>query len=570
MRMVSLLPIFSGKPLMSASGVSRPSRVTAQMMRVPILLHSAALVGLACLLIGCDRSTPDLPNRITLYLNAEPPSLNTITSEDNTSYQILDHVTEGLLSFNLDNQLVPGVAEKWEFDSRYGAVFHLRRDALWSDGTPVVAKDFVFAWQQAVNPQQGSAYAYILYPVKNAEAISKGQLPVGSLGVSALDDHTLKVDLERPTPYFLSLTAFSVYRPVSERFFRRSGSRYASDADQLLYNGPFTIGKWVHGAELVLVKNARYWNRAKVSLQEIAYPYFTSDPSTALNLYRDGKIQMADLGDQQISVALREHFLIRAKEPGVLNFLLLNSKPGRATRSPTLRRALQSAVDPVELTGRIIGRPGVEPTSSLFPTAMRRRFLDNSALSNPIPTNIEPSLAVLNRIRRELGVDVLPSLSLLVSDDPATAKLAEYLQRRFAERLSITVKIDRQTFKQVLAKTNAAQYDIVLRTWAPDFDDPLAYANVLLQPYADGSPLFDDPDTLHALSVASTSSDPRQRNAAFQQLDARVADQVPLIPLFVTGGSMFSVYVQDPLLLDVRRSNIAGDPNFNYARLDRR
>jgi oligopeptide transport system substrate-binding protein len=524
-------------------------------------------VGLA-VLVGCDGGERgrDALARITLYLNTEPPSLNTVVSDDNTSYQIIDHISEGLLGFDLDNRLAPGVAERWEFDPRRGATFHLRQNARWSDGSPVTAGDFVFAWRQAVDPGVGSSYAYIMYPVRNGEAINKGRLRVEALGVSALDDHTLNVELERPTPYFLSLTAFSVYRPIKEAFYRREGQRYAAGAEDLLYNGPFVIKRWIHGADLLLEKNPRYWNRDAVSIDQIAYPYFTSDPSTVLNLYRDGRLSMAALSEQGIEIALQEHYRIRVKDPGVVNFLGFNLKPAHATHSYSLRRAIQAVINPVELQGRIIGSPGTEPGVSLFPAWMRRRFMDDAALYAPTPLDKVAITALLAKAAREArGIDV-HAMSLLITDDTVSAKLAEYLQQVFAEQLSIRLKIDRQTFKQLLAKTDAADYDIVFSSWAPDFDDPLAYANVLVQRYADGSRLFEDADADRTYDIAATSDNVADRNAAFRELHRIVVDRIPLIPIIVAGGSQFSLYVQDPRLQSVRRSNIAGDPNFNYAR----
>jgi oligopeptide transport system substrate-binding protein len=527
-------------------------------------LSSALLGFVAC---GGQPAPATSPARITLYLNTEPPSLNTVISQDNTSYQIIDHISEGLLAFDRDNRLIPAVAERWEFDPRRGATFHLRHDARWSDGSPVTAADFVFSWRQAVDPKVGSVYAYIMYPVKNGEAINEGRLPVEALGVSAPDDHTLTVVLERPTPYFLSLTAFSVYRPINEAFYRKKGDRYAADAGDLLYNGPYLIRRWIHGAELLLEKNPTYWNRAAIAIDQIAYPYFTSDPSTVLNLYRDGKLSMSDLGEQGIKIALRERYNIRVKEPGTLNYLQFNLRAIRTTRNYSLRRAIQAVIDPTELVGRVIGQPGAEPGVSLFPAWMRRRFMDDQPLYAPRPLDSKAIASLLQQAAAQFPGRRIPPISLLIADDVSSAELAEYLQQIFAERLSIELRIDRQTFKQVLAKTDAGEFDIAVSSWAPDFDDPLAYANVLVRRYADGTYLFQDADAGRALTVAETSDDEAERNRAFRELHRIAVDKIPLIPIVVVGGSQFSLYVQDPRLQGVRRSNVAGDPNFNYARV---
>lgn len=537
-----------------------------------LAVFRCALTTLAgCLLAGlggCGNGAAPASRQITLYLPTEPPSLNTLISDDNTSYQILDHITEGLLAFDLSHQLVPAVAERWEFDPRRGATFHLRRDARWSDGSAVTAQDFVFAWRQAVDPRTASSYAYIMYPVRNGEAINAGRMPVDTLGVRALDDQTLSVELERPTPYFLSLTAFSVYRPIKESFYRRKGKRYATDAADLLSNGPFVLERWIHGADMLLTKNPQYWNRAAIEIDRIAYPYFTTDPTTALNLFRDGKIDMAELGEQGFDFALREHYNIRAKEPGTVNFLAFNLKPGRSTHSLALRQAIQAVIDPMELTGQVVARAGTEPALSLFPAWMRRRFMEGQALYEASPLDARALAARLAAADDEIPGRGIPSMSILVPDDPTSARVAEYLQRVFASRLSIPLRIERQAFKQLLAKINAADYDIALSTWAPDYDDPLAYAEALTNRYTDGSRRFDNAGAERAFAIAATSDAPSQRNAAFRQLHRIVVDEVPLVPLVVTGGGagQFALYVQNVHLQGVRRSSIAGDPNFNLAR----
>jgi oligopeptide transport system substrate-binding protein len=519
-------------------------------------------------LAACGGGEAPVARRITLYLPTEPPSLNTVISEDNTSYQIIDHVTEGLLAFDLEHRLVPAVAQRWDFDPRHGATFHLRPDARWSDGSPVTAHDFVFAWRRAVDPEAASGYAYIMYPVRNGEAINRGRAPVEALGARALDDRTLSVELERPTPYFLSLTAFSVYRPIKEAFYRRKGRQYATGAEDLLYNGPFVLTRWIHGAEMLLTKNARYWNRDAIAIDEIAYPYFTSDTSTVLNLYRDGKIDMSDLNEQGIDFALREHYNIRVKEPGTLNYLAFNLKPDRATHSLALRQAIQAVVDPVELTGRVVARAGTEPGVSLFPAWMRRRFMNGQSLYAAPALDAHAIATRLAVADEELPARGIPTISLLVADDPTSAKLAEYLQGVLASRLSLHLRIERQTFKRFLAKVNAAEYDIALSTWAPDYDDPLAYAEILVDRYADGTRRFEDPAAERAFTIAATSDEASQRNAAFRQLHRIIVDRVPIVPLMVSGGGQFALYVQNARLQGVRRSNIAGDPNFNHARLD--
>ena len=121
-------------------------------------------------------------NSITITLRQEPPQLDAGRSTDAASFSVLGHVMEGLISYDRKGQLIPGVAERWEIRED-GATFWLREDSLWSDGQPVTAQDFVFAWRRVVDPETASQYAFITYPIKNAEAITNGELPINTLGV---------------------------------------------------------------------------------------------------------------------------------------------------------------------------------------------------------------------------------------------------------------------------------------------------------------------------------------------------------------------------------------------------
>ena len=191
---------------------------------------------------------------VTLALTQEPPQLDSTRGADKVSFYILGHVMEGLLRYDADDNLVAGVAEHWEM-REMSATFWLRDDARRNDGEPVRASDFAFAWRKVVEPTNASEYAFILYGIKNAEAISKGDLPSSALGVRVEDDRTLHVTFERALPYFDQLTAFATFNPINEAFYESTGGRYGADAEDLLYNGPFVIESWVHGASLRLRKN---------------------------------------------------------------------------------------------------------------------------------------------------------------------------------------------------------------------------------------------------------------------------------------------------------------------------
>ena len=232
--------------------------------------------------------------KIQIALGAEPPDLNYLRATDQVSFFIIEHVMEGLLAYDEQNHLIPGIAERWEMDEQ-DARFYLRKNARWSDGEPVTAHDFVFAWQTVVNPRTASRYAFILAPIKNAERIIEGKLKPEQLGVKALDDFTLEVRFERPCAYFLNLTTFATYYPVRKDFYLKNTERYFADVNNMIFNGPYVLDEWTHGASLHLSKNKNFWNADNIQINEINIPYISSDPTVIFNLFRNEEIISTEL-----------------------------------------------------------------------------------------------------------------------------------------------------------------------------------------------------------------------------------------------------------------------------------
>ena len=262
---------------------------------------------------------------ITLAMTQEPPQLNGMKATDQVSIMILSHVMEGLTRYDRRGNIVPGVAERWEV-SDTEATFWLRDDAMWSDGQPVTAHDFVFAWRNALKPQTASEYAFILYPLLNGEAINKGEMDPAALGVEALDDRTLHIRFERPTGYFDKLTAFVTYFPVRQDFFETKNQRFGADAKDLVYNGAFQISQWVHSASLRMTKNPYYWDRDNIHLNAINADYITADTRSRLNLFIDGKIVSTALDGETYKDALTQRFRIRRFTTGTVFFLEYNHR----------------------------------------------------------------------------------------------------------------------------------------------------------------------------------------------------------------------------------------------------
>ncbi|MBT3425183.1 MAG: peptide ABC transporter substrate-binding protein [Gammaproteobacteria bacterium] len=522
---------------------------------VILLLHSHH-----CLAEAADFET----QTVKLALNQEPPQLNGMKATDQVSVMVLGHIMEGLTRYDRRGRIIPGVAERWEVNDEE-ATFWLRPNAKWSNGETVTAHDFVFAWRTTLTPSTASEYAFILYAIKNAEAINQGKLAPEELGVEALDDFTLKVELERPTAYFSKLTAFVSYFPIQEKFYKSRLDRYAADASDLIFNGAFAMTDWVHSASIKLKKNPHYWNRDKIKLNAIEADYITADTRARLNLFIDNKIIFTRLDGETYQDALTRKFRIRSFSTGSVFFIEYNHRPDRITANLLLRQAIQAVYNADEFVNKVLATPGNLRGESLFPV-----WLDGTEekfrTEYPAP-RLEPDTdlgrRLLNQAKSQLGVTQLPPLVLLVGDSPTAAKQAEYLQGLLKSKLNLDIKIDIQTFKQRLAKMTSGDFDLVGAGWGPDFDDIMTFGDLFASWNLNNRGRYNNPDYDRFVRTAMNSSIPKVRMDAMAELQRIVHEDAVILPLYEQGV----IYLLHPKVKGVVRNVVGSDPDFTYARV---
>ena len=536
-----------------------------------LLIAAASILGVALLMFGLSwasnqagggrvgKGVDAATGTVTLALADEPPQLDSTRSTDTISSMVLGHVTEGLIRNGEGGALLPGVAERWEITPTR-ATFWLRADARWSDGKPVTAHDFVFAWRKAVDPKTASEYATIFFSIKNAEAINKGQMPLSSMGVVAEGDRVLKVELVRPVAYFDKLMVFKTFNPIREDFYNAMKGRYGADADTLLYNGPFKITRWVHGASLRMEKNPTYWDKDRVKLNVLDFAYFSSDPNALINLYKDGKIAVAGLNQENLNEAMLKRWPINRFQRGAVAYLEFNHREGRPTANIHLRRAIQLIVDPDEIVYRVIKLPGNIPARSLFPIwldGVEGKFREEYPVKRVIP-NADEARRQLALAKKQLGVDKIPPLTLLSDDGALGDKLTEYYQETFRRELGLEIRIDKQIFKQRLAKMSAGDFDIVSAGWNPDYPDPLTFADLYASWNSNNRGRYKNARLDQLVEIAQTSTDVRTRMDAFGEIQNILVEDPPMIPTYEPGV----VYIVDPRLKGVVRRVAGFDPDY--------
>ena len=515
--------------------------------------------------VNAENSVDAERGRVVSYLSTEPPNLDSAKSTDIISNTVLSHVMEGLLQADANGRPVAGMAERWELRND-GASFWLRKDAKWSDGKPVTAHDFVYAWKKAVNPETASPYAFILYPIKNAEQINQGNMPLDTMGVRAVSDRELQVVFENRCPYFLSLVKSMTYFPQRQDVVERYGRAYAADADKMVYNGRFTISKWVHSARLTLSKNDLYWNASGVRLKEIDYAYITSDLSANFNLFKNGSVAHTLLDNNAMEDAIAKGYALGQFATGSIYFLEFNFAEGHVTQNKHYRKALQALLDPALLVNKVIGRPGTRAAYSIFPSYLNaaKSTFAQELPPKPVQYGLSQARELFEKAKQELADEPWSELLILTSDSAHAKKQAQYYQYLIEQGLGINVRINSLSFKQYIQEMRAGKFDIALAGWGPDFDDPITYGDLFASWNPNNRGKYVNPKYDAAVRVAQNSLDSAARFTAFKTIQDIITEDVPIIPTY----ERFDLYVEHPSLKGVTRLPSGADPDLRHAWIE--
>jgi oligopeptide transport system substrate-binding protein len=407
------------------------------------------------------------------------PSLAT----DESSFIYLASTMEGLYRLDEKTQPTPGIATEHKVsDDGLTWTFTLREDAKWSNGDPVTAHDFVYSWQRAVNPDTASEYGpYMMNGViKNAAAISKGELAVEELGVKAEGDFTLVVQLENPTPYFETLTTFGTFLPLNQKFVEEKGDSFATSTENLLANGPYTIANWSSTSDTwELVKNKDYWDANTVKMDKLTFKV-VKDPQTALDLYEEGTVDRMDLTSDLVDqYSSNDDYLVSADT--FVYFLKFNQTTSDALANKNIRLALSRAFDKEGLVNEILNNGSIV-ANGLVPkdfTPMPETGKDFREESGDlVKYDLEAAKEFWAKGLEELGTDSV-ELEFLADDDKTTKLLVEYVANQLSTNLEgLKVNIKQVPKEQRLDLDSNMDYEVQLSRWGPDFLDPFTFMNL--------------------------------------------------------------------------------------------
>lgn len=518
-----------------------------------------ALLALAAALAagGCARATPPsaLPagsasrwfgdvtppqGQVFSYNNgAEPETIDPALMSGQPDGRVARIMFEGLTVPDPHTlQPRPGQAYRWDegADGRTWT-FHLRPGLVWSDGTPLTAHDFRWAWLRVLAPETTARYANIFYMIRGAAAYKEGRGGRDAVGIAAPDDSTFVVTLESPTAYFLFLSGFYPFLPTPRATIKRWGDQWTRP-EHVISNGPFLLEKWRPQDRFEFAANPRYWDRDHVRLKRVV-AYSVEDLNTATNLYKAGVIDWLPSG--QIPSPFVPHMRAfadyrHAPYQGTYYYSINVTRP--PFDNVWVRRALSYAVNREAIADELL-KGSREPWGDFTPSGY-------PGYRHPPGVTFDPGKA-----RGALALagypdgKGFPKISILFNTSEDHRRIAEAIQAMWKRVLRIDVELSNQEWGSFLQATTALQYDVARRSWIGDYLDPNTFLATMVTGDGNNRTGWSNARYDSLVAAASHEADPARRFAMLREAEAIVLDQAPVIPIYqYSTNEMVKPYVR--------------------------
>jgi len=462
---------------------------------------------------------------------SEPKTLDLVHVHETVGATLLFELYEGLLSSDAEAQLRPGVASSWEVsDDGLVYVFHLRPDSRWSNGDTVVAQDFVASLRRYVDPSEASENAQFFYPIKNAEAIISGQKAPDSLGVEAIDDRTLRVELERPTPWLLQMFATRLGFPIHRASFAEHGRRFARPGT-LISNGPYVLQEWVVQSHIRLDRNPHYWNQEAVTIDRV-YMYPTEDIASEFKRYRAGELHYTrEVPKQQIRW-IRENLPDDHRSGPYMGVYFL---PMDTSEPPfddiRVRQALSMVVDRRIIADKV-SAAGELPATGLVPIYVSRY---QSAAYDWLDWTMEERIEEARRLYAEAGYGPDNPLTFTIHYNTSqnNKRIVLAVAAMWKQALGARVSILNQEWKVFLqTRKFAGQWDMIRMGWIAGWDDPYSFLEVMISDSDFNDTGWGHPDYDRMLQEANQTTDTAERARRLAAAESLMLGNYPIIPVF--------------------------------------
>lgn len=532
----------------------------------------ALLMAIMLMLAACNGGSKETSNEkeggsgdssgskvLNVNNSSEPGSLHPANAQGTHESWILEHTFEGLTKKTEEGKIVPGSAESWEIsEDGLTWTFKLKDGLKWSNGDPLTATDFEYAWKYALKPETAADYAYQLYYLKGGEAYNSKKGKEEDVGVKATDEHTLVVTLEQPTPYFLDLTSFYTFYPINKKV-QEENPKWALDAKTHVSNGPFKLTEWKHKESLKIEKNENYYDKDKIKLDAVNFALI-EDENTAWQMYQSGELDLAyplpvDIQGQMVNSDDKEFKMGKELAVYYYNF----NTEVKPFNNAKVRKALSMAIERQKITENV-AQGGQKPAFGVVPPGIPDAsgdFQENTG--DLFKENVAEAKKLLKEGLAEEGMKELPDFSILYNTLDSHKKIAEAVQGMWRDNLGVEVTLENAEFQVKLDREKAGDFEISRAGWVGDYVDPMTF--MLWETdgaYNDAGWSNKEYDNL--LKEAKSTMDPKERMDALHKAEKVMIDEMPILPVY---------FYTKPYMV---KSNVTGVyapinayPNFIYA-----
>lgn len=515
--------------------------------------------------IGCRSArAPETEQVLRYNLVVEPETLDPAKMVRTECFTVITQLLEGLTRIGMDGRPVPGIAERWEQSpdgKKY--IFHLR-DAKWSNGASVTAYDFEYAWKRALDPKTASEYCYQLYYIKNAARFNKGEVSGDKVGVRAVDEKRLEVELESPTPYFLSLVAFPTYMPLPKSVVE-SSPRWWAEASTTVANGPFKMVEWRHNDRMTLVRNEDYWDSRSVKLKKLVF-YMIGDANTELAMFERGELDYAENPPLPEIGRLKKEGKLRAVPQLGTYFYLFNVKKPPLD-DVRVRKALAYAVNRKAITDNIL-KGGRVPAMALVPPGVPDAGPGTDFRKTGGDLFKDGDVAEARRLLSEAGYPEgkgFPKIELMFDAVSGHKAIAEAVSQMWKKELGIKdVGLVSQESQVLGQNVDQGKYMIARGCWIGDYNDPMTFLDMWTTGGGNNDTFWSNPEYDALVEKAKSTNEANERFRLMHQLEKMLMDEMPILPIYY--------YVELYLLKDYVKDvyvNPLGPVDFKHAWISR-
>jgi oligopeptide transport system substrate-binding protein len=520
---------------------------------------------------GCTGNSPAASGSGTLTF----PLYQELDTLDPQAQNSMPGANIGILCYEgltrvVEGKVQPGVAETWEISSDGKTyTFHLR-ESKWSDGTPVTAQDFEYAVKRLVDPANGFAYSWAAGAIAGAADFNSGKITdPGQIGIKALDEKTLEIKLLYPAKYFLSYLQLSCFMPAPKAMADKQGKKYGSEADTVLYNGPFIVKEWQHEQSITLEKNPGYWDKDKIKLASIK-AIRVNEFNTALNMFENGELDLCEVPSNMVEQYKSNpnfKLYMSGADDWIKFNLTLQDKPW--LQNVDFRKAINFAIDREEIMN--LATMGVYKPATRFVLPIMAGVKGYYCDEYPIdiyPSKADPSKAkeYLDKAMQALKITDPKQISVefLISEKEENRIFAEAMQDQVTRNLGIDFTIKMLPRKQQLDMDMKGQFDLVYSGWAPDYDDPLTY----LEYYESGNPSnsgkYNNPEYDRLVEAGRFETDPAKRCQYYADAEKLLLEDAAIAPL----NFRQKPWVCKDTVKNITRYFIGSDLDLTYATVE--